>query len=358
MLPLNFSFCLASSLLGLIIFCSGTASSPRSVRSRQVSLLVVLFIGTYFISVLPFASAARYRLPVIPGLLLFSALAIDRLIDVFTDRKYKQFLLWLVLWASLFSLTGINLAGYEASPSKWHYDRGLAYEAGGHPGKAESEYLRALDLNPDDFRSRLNLGALLLKRKDTAGAIRAYQGVIRSSPGFAEAYSNLGEAYFQSDEYRKAGESLRKAIEIDPDCFHAYNNLGTVLRITGDLKGSIDAFRHAIRINPDYGEAHYNLGTVLAGQGRLDEAIEYYRIALRLDPRSADIRNNLGTVLASRGDISEALIQFKEALRINPGLADGHNNLANILAERKNYREAIEHYQQALNNNPDDGEAG
>jgi len=357
LLPFGFSFSLASALIGLFFSFPGTATAPRSVRSRQVSLLVALFIGTYFLSVLPFAAAARYRLPVIPGLLLFSALALDRLISIIVDQKYKRFLLWLVLFAALLFFTGLNPSGYEPSPSKWHYDRALAYEAAGHPERAGSEYLRALELNPDDFRSRLNLGALLLKREETTGAIRAYQAVIRSSPDFAEAYSNLGEAYFQSDEYRKARESLQKAIEIDPDCFQAYNNLGTVLRITGDVTGSIDAFRHAIRINPDYGEAHYNLGVVLAGQGRLDEAIVYYRTALRIDPRSADIRNNLGSALASRGETSEAYLHFTEAIRLDPGLADGHNNLANILAERKNYPEAIEHYQQALKINPDYGEA-
>ena len=357
LIPLSFSFCLASCLLGLFFCFSGSDSAPRSVPSRQVSLLVVLFIGTYFLSVLPFAAAARYRLPVIPGLLLFAALAFDRLMDIFTSREYKRFFIWLMILGGLFLLTSLNLSGYESSPSKWYYDRGLAYEAAGNPVAAEAEYLQALELNPDDFKSGINLGALLLKRDDTAGAIRAYRLAIRARPDQAEGYSNLGEAYLEAGDYNTATEILRKAISIDPDSLPAYNNLGIVLRMRGDRRGAIEAFRHAIRINPDYEEGQYNLGVVLASLARFDEAIEHYRIALRINPDGADIQNNLGTALASRGDSAEAYYYFTEALRLDPGLADAHNNLANILAERKAYHEAIEHYEQALKINPDYREA-
>jgi len=357
LIPLSFPFCLASCLLGLFFCCSGTDSAPRSVPSRQVSLLVVLFIGTYFLSVLPFASAARYRLPVIPGLLLFAGLAFDRLMDIFTNREYTRFFIRLVILGGLFLLTSLNLSGYESSPSKWYYDRGLAYEAAGNPAAAEAEYLQALKLNPDDFKSGINLGALLLKRDDTAGAIRAYQLAIRARPDKAESYSNLGEAYLEAGDYNTATEILRKAIALDPGSLPAYNNLGIVLRMQGDRRGAIEAFRHAIRINPDYEEGQYNLGVVLASLNRFDEAIKHYRIALRINPIGTDIRNNLGASLVSRGDTSEAYVHFTEALRLEPGLADAHNNLANILAERKAYHEAIEHYEQALKINPDYGEA-
>jgi tetratricopeptide (TPR) repeat protein len=357
LIPFSFSFCLASCLLGLFFCCSGTDSVSLSASSRQASLLVVLFIGTYFISVLPFVAAARYRLPVIPGMLLFSALALDRLMFIFINRKYKRFFIRLVILGGLILLTSLNLSGYESSPSKWHYDRGLAYEESGNPAAAEAEYLQALELKPDDFRSRINLGALLLKRNDAAGAIREYQLAIRACPDQAEAYSNLGEAYLEEGEYHKAIENLRKAIAIDPASLPAYNNLGIVLRLRGDRVGAVEAFRHALRINPNYEEGQYNLGVILASLSRFDEAIEHYRIALRINPTGADILNNLGSALASRGDSTDAYYYFTEAFRLDPGMADAHNNLANILAERKDYHKAIEHYEQALKINPDYGEA-
>lgn len=357
-IPFGFPFCVASFLIGLLLILRPEGGSPADERrSRQVTLLVVLFIGAYFFSILPFVSAARYRLPVIPGLLLFSALAVDRLIRLVLLRRYSRVLLWLAIWAGAFFLAALNPAGYESSPAKWHYDHAVAYEASGNPSEAEAEYRRALEVRPDDHRAGTNLGALLLKRGDTAGAIELFQIVVNLQPARAEPYSNLGKALFREGRSEEAIRAIRKAIALDPACVRAYNNLGVVLQDRGDEPGAIAALLQAVRINPDYGEAHYNLGLVMAKLGRLNEAIDYYRAALRINPRAANAHNNLGTALASRGDISGARDHFREALRLEASLASAHNNLANILAAEKKYPEAIEQYEQALRIDPDFGEA-
>nr|2AVP_A Chain A, synthetic consensus TPR protein [Methanothrix harundinacea 6Ac] len=70
--------------------------------------------------------------------------------------------------------------------------------------------------------------------------------------GSAEAWYNLGNAYYKQGDYDEAIEYYQKALELDP--------------------------RSA--------EAWYNLGNAYYKQGDYDEAIEYYQKALELDPRS------------------------------------------------------------------------
>ncbi len=351
-IPFGFPFCLASSLLCLLLLLSGRETAGRGEKSFQVSLLTALFICVYFLSVLPFASAARYRMPVIPGLLLFTALAVDALLSLFRRRRYGPGFFWLLIWVLLFFLVSRNVSGYRASPAKWHYDRAVAFGNAGQPAEAKAEYLRALEIKPDDYRSRMNLGALLIREDNAAGAVQEFRRAVALRPDRAEAYSNLGAALAQMGRTEEAMAALQKAIMIDPECVRAYGNLGRVLEARGDGRAAVEAFRRALSLNPDTGEFYYNFGLVLAREGRIDEAIEQYRTALRLQPESPDIQNNLGIALASRGDTSAAVAHFREAIRIDPDLEVARVNLANILASRRQYPAAIAQYQRALEINP------
>ena len=125
--------------------------------------MVFLFIITYFLSVLPFTAAARYRLPVLPGLLLFASIAICRLVSFGLRRRFAPLALWGTVTVVLLVLASFNLAGYRSSPAKWHYDRGVAYSAEGAPSRAGAEYRRALELEPGYASAHINLGALLLE---------------------------------------------------------------------------------------------------------------------------------------------------------------------------------------------------
>ncbi|MFH1037176.1 MAG: tetratricopeptide repeat protein [PVC group bacterium] len=356
-IPFGFSFCFASALAGALLFFSGTGGRGTDIQSRRVSLLTALFIGTYFLSVLPVAAAARYRLPVIPGLLLFASLGAGALLDLRRLRRYGRVVLWTLIWGALLFLVSRNLSGYQYSPAKWHYDRAVAFEGAGRPEAAEAEYRRALEVKPDDYRSRMNLGAILLRQDDAADAVAEFRRAVALRPDRAEAHNNLGSALSRAGRLAEAAAVLEKAIMIDPECVRAYSNLGTVLQARGDGEAAVNAFRRALPLQPETGEFYYNFGLVLAKQGRIEEAIEQYRTAVRIDPGSSDTQNNLGIALAARGDTEAAVAHLREAVRLNPGLEVAHVNLANILASRQRYPEAVAHYQRALQINPDSADA-
>jgi tetratricopeptide (TPR) repeat protein len=94
-----------------------------------------------------------------------------------------------------------------------------SYIALGEDEAAQAYLVRCLDTSKDTniiFTARLNLGEILFRRGDTAGAEAQYNRVIEESGGNAEAHYRLGEIYFSRGETVRSRAEWRRAIQIDP----------------------------------------------------------------------------------------------------------------------------------------------
>ena len=352
-IPLNFPAVLALALLGAAFFAREVCRrSAEREEARRVGILVLAFVGIYFLSMLPFVAAARYRVPAIPGILLFSALGICRVIALALDRRWVRALAWAAAWGALFFICSRDPTGYQPSASKWHYDLALALANEGKTEEAIKEYRAALAEDPEDFQSYNNLGALFVSLGRYTESIREYEEALRLEPGQPEILSNLGVAWFQLGKTDEAMDFFARAIAIDPECVQAYNNRASALEQLGRGEEAIADYRRVAAIRPDSDEAHYNLGLALGGKGAYVEAIAEYREANRIRSDNAYARNNLGNALAALGRTGEAMREFERALEINPRLASAHNNLANLLAQTGDWNGAIAHYERALTVNP------
>ena len=198
-IPLNFTLILALGTVGFLLLVSDYKKekepSDFSKRRFEMTVLAGCFIIFYFFSVLPFAAAARYRVPIIPFLLLFSSCALVMIVNLFWKKELIKAVFWTVLAVFSYILFSINYTGYRPALEKWHYDLGLAYVRQGTFDRAIEEYERSLEAKPD----------------------------------FTKAYNNLGSIYSLRGEYRRAKECYRRALEADRNLARARNNLGNVL---------------------------------------------------------------------------------------------------------------------------------
>jgi tetratricopeptide (TPR) repeat protein len=84
---------------------------------------------------------------------------------------------------------------------------------------AQSYLIRCLDISRDSnaiFTARLNLGEILFKKGDIAGAEEQYLKVNEESGGNAEAHFRLGELYTAQGETVRGRAEWRRAVQIDP----------------------------------------------------------------------------------------------------------------------------------------------
>ena len=117
----------------------------------------------------------------------------------------------------LFSLLSFDFTGLEINASRWHFDRGVAFEGINKPDHAAMEYVAALNVNPNHEKARLNLANLMLEQGLVEQAVAGYLEIIARNPHAAGAFNNLGHAFIQQDRYKEAYIAYRKALEIAPD---------------------------------------------------------------------------------------------------------------------------------------------
>ena len=191
-----------------------------------------------------------------------------------------------------------------------------------------------LEKYPADFLAHFNLGALALRRKDTASAIENLRAALSAEPDQPAALNTYGAALEMSGRPEEAAAQFRHALEIRPGDIDARYNLAGILADQGQLEEAAAELRQVVAGAPrDEGarkrliEIDTEAGGRAAAAGKLEQAIASYRELVSLDPTDADLHNNLGTLLARTGDLPGAIEQFQAALKLNPAHEAARRNL-------------------------------
>ena len=111
-------------------------------------------------------------------------------------------------------------------------------------------------------------------------AMKYYNMVLQLAPDTAEAYYNMGIAYFKKCEYDKAIECYIKAIELKPDFAEAYYNIGNVYKEIGNYDRAIEHYKKATEFKPDFAEAYHNIGNLHKEEGNYNIAIANLTLAI------------------------------------------------------------------------------
>jgi protein O-GlcNAc transferase len=174
----------------------------------------------------------------------------------------------------------------------------------------------------------------------------------------SQAFYQESIAYLNQGKIAEAIASLKKSLQIDPNCAAAYQLSGDILQSQGMLSEAIAAFQQAIALLPEgSAETSNKLGLAFIMHGKLEEAIASFQTATDINPESADAHYNLGLALAEQERLEDAIISFRKVLDINPEHIDANLNLSTLLLKQKKLDEAIAYLQDLLAIQPDCADA-
>ena len=132
---------------------------------------------------------------------------------------------------------------------------------------------------------------------DLQKQIDALQSILRDDPKNLKVLIQLGNLYFDAEQFNQAIENYSKALEIDPKNADVRTDMGIMYRKKGEYDRAIAEFKKAAAVNPKHVNSRYNLGIVLLhDKGDIKGAIKAWEDFLRVEPtgpRADNIRNQM-----------------------------------------------------------------
>jgi Tfp pilus assembly protein PilF len=265
-------------------------------RHRRPLFPLYAYFLLYSGGVILFFVNARFRVPVIPVLIVFAAAGSRELLREGLSRsRAKGLVEKIALLALLFVAVNASWGSYkEDSPfntASGHFLMGLTFEKTGEISKAEEWYRRAVE---------------------------AY-------PGHAGARNNLAGIYISRGEWQKARDELEWSLKMEPRNGKTLVNAGFVSIKLGNRRGAKEFFERALRgvISSEMrARALYNLGMIFSLEGKPAEAERSWREALFHDPSHTLARQKLDLMAKRRRDLEGATAGDESHEGASPGVPD------------------------------------
>jgi serine/threonine-protein kinase len=211
----------------------------------------------------------------------------------------------------------------ELRPHYWAgYNRlGTFYYHQARYSEAASMFSQVIALAPDSIRGYYDLGATYNSQGRYAEAIGMLQHSIAIGPT-ANAYSNLGNAYFYLRRYGEASVAYEQAVKLNQNDYMLWWNLADgYYWAPGKRAQSAQAYRQAIslanealRLNSRDAYAIGVLALCYAMLGERKSALGYLQTGLKLAPEDSEMRFKAALVYNQFGDITQTLGWLKKAI--------------------------------------------
>lgn len=186
----------------------------------------------------------------------------------------------------------------------------------GNFDKAKYNYIKAIELNEENFMALNNYGFILYELKENFDDAKVYfEKAINISPNLTEARLNLGvllSNHFK--DYDSAKNQYEEIIKYNPLESRAYNNLANYYKLKSPTKNNnykvCYLYEKAIEINPDYFDARLNYGSFLSEKmGLHDYALIQYDEMLRIIPEAFQFINRLKSRLVKISKTRKCLLE-------------------------------------------------
>jgi tetratricopeptide (TPR) repeat protein len=315
-------------------------------------VLVLLYIGAVFASYLPFLIADRFRIPLLPYVMLFGAYALTRIFAAARARSWGMTGRYVVAGAILIWLCGLSPVAYESDRAWWHTDQAVALAATGDMRGAEREYRAALQENAGFVDAHVGLANLLAASGRYPEAIRHFQAVVRHRPDHMEARTGLAAALTLTGKPEMAVSQLREVLRRSSGSAAAYFELGRALGLLEEWDEAERALLESLRLAPGQPLAQINLGVVLAGKGEHREAADAFREVVLIDPSNASAYFELGKSLCAIDSLAAGDQAFDRAVTLSTQRAEASSQVANVHFQARRYDDAARWYRRTIEEDP------
>jgi tetratricopeptide (TPR) repeat protein len=318
-----------------VVACLGTAGLLTIGRNRlawRAWCLPLLFAGIYSATVIAFFVPARYRLPVVPVLILATAQGLVRLPEYWRARNWRM----TCAYVTLAGLCALFLSTNPPRPAALYHQK-----AAGHGHHNLATHFKALSQAQPQMRELAAfhfLEAMRLRPDDTYMAQATAKSLVQ-----------LG--------YPQRAEELAVSVAARyPDNAKVLQFYGEYLAFTGRVPEAIREFEKLIDLEPQEHAPHVMIGTLLMATRRETEARAHMDKAIELGADPLEVWHDLGSILVAQGRDAAALEEFDRVLERDPTHVGAARALAALLSRTGRYAEAVAVLRATLEHVPNDAD--
>ncbi len=273
--------------------------------------------------------------------------------------------------------------------------RGFTYELLKQKVLKDKDFDRALQIIPTDSIEYADLGFIYSDREDYQKSIKSYTKAIGIDPSNTRAYNNRAYAYraidkkelakadsnsliklqlknllaskdsinnkeysnyllqiswnyYQIDKYKKAIESVRQGIELNPTNLENYYWRGIYYQGHGKFKLAINDYDKYLKSYPNNRNTQELIAWSYYKLKKYPEAILHASKAIEIDPKSVDGMDTRGRSFYLTGNYSAAFTDFNTIIKIDPKSASAYRWRGYSNSYLNKYQQAILDYDRAI----------
>jgi tetratricopeptide (TPR) repeat protein len=337
-----FGFVLPFAIIGLVV---GWRKAPLA------RVFGAVFVLAYALSVLLFFVSARYRLLMVPMLIVFAAFSLVGLYDLWRKWRWRA--------AAATTAAAVALSTLSAWPipdlprdygfGQTYYRYGKYYFELEDYERATSYFYKSTVASPELYQSVLMLALSYERLGRFDDALAMYEHGIRLAPDKPMMFHNYGVALARAGRYGEAVAAFERAVEVDPGYWQSWLQLVDIFVIAGDYRLAELACRNAVEILPEDAGLRVRHAELFLQMGRAAEALTAARTAINIDARIPGANLIAGGVYYEKGDYRKALGYLEREAVLQPGsakvsslLALTYFNLGDLESSRRAYETRLE----------------
>lgn len=201
-------------------------------------------------------------------------------------------------------------------------------------------------------KAHVNLGRLLEEEEDWERAEECYRWAVELRPELIEGLSNLASLLARRGAYEEAEACYRKALGVNDRISLLHYNLADLHFRKGEVESGREALERARVGTPPLPQATLRLAASFHEEGRTDRVLELLKEGREAHPDVAEFSYREGEVLRQLGEVGGARSAYRRALLEDPEHFGASLNLAALLARDGDLVEAKEILQELDRKHP------
>lgn len=243
-----------------------------------------------------------------------------------TEADSKRFNIWFKL-GELYYQTGEYVKATQSLMNYLDYEEDALvlsllasiYQKMGNEIECWNKLMRAEELAPTNVKLLVQIGEVYFDLDNFDRAEEYFRKASVANPSSIPAWFQLGKTYEAKQDFAHAIQAFVKVLEIDPDNVLGYYYLAKIYAADANIAESITNYEECLKRDPSFEDASLSLASLYWASKDYDRAVTFLQQSLRYNPESSKLFQMIGDIYEDLGDMEKALSSWERASKLEEG---------------------------------------